>query len=69
MQIKAAGSRLLETIQAIKEAVYTALAASALMFGWFAFNIWTGGSSLWPTLIVLCILVALNLASTSKEDW
>jgi ammonia channel protein AmtB len=54
--------------QAAKEAVYITLGSSALMFGWFAFNIWTGGSTIWPTLVVLCIIVALYLASTAKED-
>jgi ammonia channel protein AmtB len=41
---------------AVKEAIYFTLCASALMFGWFAFNILTGGSSLWPTLIAACVI-------------
>jgi len=48
--------------QALKEAIYFILVALALMLGWFAFNIWTGGSAIWPSVIVLCILVALHLA-------
>jgi ammonia channel protein AmtB len=55
--------------QALKEAVYFTLCASALMIGWFAFNIWTGGSAIWPSLIVLLILVALYHSSSSKKDW
>lgn len=55
--------------QALKEAVYFTLCASALMIGWFAFNIWTGGSAIWPSLIVLLILVALYLSSSWKKDW
>jgi hypothetical protein len=48
--------------QALKEAVSFTLWGLALMLGWFAFNIWTGGSAIWPSLIVLCILVAVHLA-------
>ena len=48
--------------QALKESVYFVLVALALMLGWFTFNIWTGGSAIWPSVIVLCILVALYLA-------
>jgi cell division protein FtsW (lipid II flippase) len=51
-----------EIEQALKEAVYFILVALALMLGWFAFNIWTGGSAIWPSVIVLCILVALYIA-------
>jgi hypothetical protein len=53
--------------QTTKEAVYITLGTSALMVGWFAFNIRTGGSSLLPTLIVLCIVVAVYLASGEKR--
>jgi len=55
--------------QALKESVYFILAASALMLGWFAFNIWTGGSAIWPSLIIVCIIVGLNVASKWKKDW
>jgi hypothetical protein len=55
--------------QALKEAIYFTLCASALMIGWFAFNIWTGGSAIWPSLIALLIFVVLYHFSSSKHDW
>ena len=55
--------------QALKEAVYFTLCASAVMIGWFAFNIWTGGSTVWPSLIVLLIVVLLYHFLSQEKDW